>query len=334
MATVTQKEIAEKLGVTRVLVSRALSGHASVAERTQLLVQQTAREMGYHEGSNAGARALAARRNGREVRHGVLACALGQAEMRQHLPYWAQLQQGIEEAAQRAGYRIVLASGASDWEAADGLITHDAFLDEALTFPVVNLMEKHVGISYVTVNNKLGGRLATRHLLALGHRRIACLMDAGSSHTVTERVAGWRASLTAAGIKVEERWIRKLSLEGGEFLGRGRVNMEAWLHEGWSTLGCTALLVQNDRTAIGVLQALQAAKIRVPHQVSVVGFDGTGEGEFCSPRLTTIQVPLREVGRVAVELLLRQIEGGEAAHRVLPVRLVESESSGAASGGA
>lgn len=330
MAIITQKDIAEKLGVTRVLVSRALAGHESVAERTQELVRQTAREMGYHEGSNAGARALAARRNGRAVRHGVIACSLGQADMRQHLPYWAQLQQGVEEAAQRAGYRIVLASCPNDWEAADGLITHNTFLEEEFSIPVVNLMEKHGSHSFVTVDNKMGGCLATEHLLALGHSRIACLMDAETSPAVAERVVGWRATLKKAGFSIEKNWNRRLSLEGGDFLERGRVNMAAWVREDWCSLACTAILAQNDRTAIGVMQALQAAGIRVPEQVSVVGFDGTGEGEFCSPPLTTVQVPLRQVGRVGVEVLLRQIEGGEPTHHVLPVRILDRASSGAA----
>ena len=336
MATVTQKEIAEKLGVTRVLVSRALAGHASVAERTQLLVQETARELGYHDGSNAGARALAARRNGRQVRHGVLACALGQPELRQHLPYWAQLQQGVEEAAQHAGYRVVLVSGARDCEGSDGLIQHGQFAAENFTIPVVNLMEKNPLTSSVTPDNVKGARLATEHLLQLGHTRIACLMDTNSGLAIFDRVRSWRRSLKRAGVAFEENWFRELSLDGGDFLERGRWNMEAWLREDWKKLGCTALLAQNDRTAIGAMQALQAAKIRVPHDVSIIGFDGTGEGEFSTPRLSTIQVPLREIGRASVEILLRRIESSiedsesqsAITHRVLPVRLLAGESSG------
>ena len=329
MSIITQKDIAARLGVTRVLVSRALTGHESVAERTQFLIRETAREMGYHASSNADARALAARRNGRVPRHGVLACLLGSPEERQLLPYWMQLQQGIEEAAHQAGYRLVLGGDATDWENADGVIAHGAVVINASSqIPVVTLMEAGDAAPGVTVDNFTGAQELTAHLLGMGHTRIACLMNTTGSTAVKDRVRGWKCALRRAGIAPEAAWLRELSLFGGDFLGRGRLNMENWLSDNWNALGCTALLVQNDRAAVGAMQMLQAAGLNVPRDVSLAGFDGTGEGDFCTPRLATVEVPLRRVGQTAVELLLRLINGEKVSSRILPTRLCVRESIG------
>jgi LacI family transcriptional regulator len=326
--SVTQKEIAEKLGVTRVLVSRALAGHPSVAGRTQLLVRETARQMGYHDGSNVAARALAARRNGREMRYGVLACAFGSPGDRDKLPYWSLLQQGIEEGAAQAGYRVVLTSDSELWEGTDGLISH-GWQASTSALPQVAVMDADKSTLSVSTDDFRSTRQLTAYLLELGHRRIACLMDPASGRVVTERIRGWKFELRRAGITPEKTWQRQLTLEGGDFLGRGRCNMRAWLNDNWKALNCTALIVQNDHAAIGAMQELQLAGIRVPQQISVAGFDGAGEHLLSTPLLTTVEVPLRRIGQRAVELLLRVIDGEQAESEVLSARLVKGESTAA-----
>jgi DNA-binding LacI/PurR family transcriptional regulator len=329
--TVTQKDIAEKLGVTRVLVSRALAGHSSVAERTQVLVRETARQMGYHDGSNAGARALAARRNGRLMRYGVIACSFGAPGDREQLPYWALLQQGVEEAAREADYRVVLSGDAAQWDGADGIISHGPMRSEH-SLPGVTLMDSGSKLEEstlsVTADDFRGARDLVAHLLSLGHKRIACLMDVAGGHTVSERVRGWKYELKRAGISADKTWLRQLTLEGGEFLERGRCNMRSWLQDDWKKLGCTALIVQNDRAAIGAMQELQAAGIAVPQQVSVAGFDGAGENRLCTPQLTTVEFPLRQAGQRAVELLLQRIENRDARSEVLSTTLLVGDSTG------
>ena len=111
--------------------------------------------------------------------------------------------------------------------------------------------------------------------------------------------------------------------------------MKAWLSESddWSKIGCTALLCHNDDVAIGAMQALNAAGLKVPDDVSVVGFDGTEVGEYSSPQLTTIEVPLQQMGKVAIGLLQKQIEVDEVivGHKVLPTQLRVRESTSAPS---
>lgn len=326
MGTITQKDIAHRLGVTRVLVSRALAGHDSVAERTQQLVRETALEMGYTQNSNFGARAMAMRRNGQVMRYGAIACVLGSPAERTQLSYWAQLQQGIEEAAQEAGYRVVLVNDERDCEATDGLIVHGGARGEA-SVPVVSLMEVGPETPGVVADNFGGARDLTEQLLQLGHTRIGCLMNTTGSTSVQARVRGWKAALRRAGVALEKEWLREMSLDGGYFLERGRANLEAWLADGFRELGLTALLVQNDRAAIGAMQALQEAGVGVPEDISIAGFDGTGEGDYCRPSLTTVEVPLRRAGREGVELLLQLINGQSAATRTLPCRVVLREST-------
>src|SRR5690606_19753497 len=133
------------------------------------------------------------------------------------------------------------------------------------------------------------------------------LLDAGKNNvTIQHRREGYRAALCEAGIEPRHEWERLL-WNWGEFVLRGRRGMKDWFADGFSKTGITALLVQNDRAAIGAIQALQQAGLRVPHDVSVVGFDSTDECELSSPRLTSVHVPLAEIGNAAVEMLMQQI---------------------------
>ena len=116
---------------------------------------------------------------------------------------------------------------------------------------------------------------------------------------------------------------------GDQIVTAAREAMQQWIDDSWKETGCTALLCHNDETALGAIQALQAAAINVPHDVSVVGFDGTNFCELTTPKLSSVKVPLREIGATAVELLLQQIEADTVRddHKVLPMALQQRESS-------
>ena len=105
--------------------------------------------------------------------------------------------------------------------------------------------------------------------------------------------------------------------------------MAAWLKDDWNQLGCTAVMVQNDEAAIGAMEALEAAGKRVPQDVSVVGFDGIDICEYARPRLTSVEVPLQEIGKTATEILLRQLDEKhfEIEHAVLPTGVCVREST-------
>ena len=109
----------------------------------------------------------------------------------------------------------------------------------------------------------------------------------------------------------------------------GYNSMKRWLAEDWRRLNCSAIFVQNDVAAIGVLEAFREAGIVVPDEVSVISFDGTDVCDYCNPRLTAIEVPLRDIGMTATQLLIQQIVRREtsAATTVLPTRLKPGEST-------
>jgi DNA-binding LacI/PurR family transcriptional regulator len=197
--------------------------------------------------------------------------------------------------------------------------------------PHVLLFQNADDLTSVTVDDFGGTKLATRHLIEHGHQRIACLTEE-FLEVPTQRRAGCRAALEEAGIAVEARWLRQCKKmekkENSPYLAWGRKQMEDWLADDWNELGCTAIVVQNDVAAIGVMQALQEHGIDVPGQVSVMGFDGTDICDLAYPRLSSVKVPLYQVGQEAVRTLLSQIHGGVQAPRniTLPVSLRSGNS--------
>lgn len=199
------------------------------------------------------------------------------------------------------------------------------------TTPHVLLFQHANDLTSVTIDDFGGTKLATRHLIEQGHRRIACLTEE-LLEVPGQRRAGCRAALEEAGIAINPRWLRQCKkIETGvssPYLVWGQQQMEAWLEDGWQELGCTAIVVQNDIAAIGVMQTLQQHGIRVPQDVSVIGFDGTDICELAFPHLTSVQVPLYQVGQEAVRALLDQINQGPQAPRniTLPVSLRSGNS--------
>jgi LacI family transcriptional regulator len=188
----------------------------------------------------------------------------------------------------------------------------------------VALLWPYAESSAVVADDYLASRRATQHLLDLGHRRIGFL---GYQHSVpvAERVAGYHSAFSSAGIVPDPRWLRNIEPgPPGDIIGVGEVSMESWLRDNWRQLGCTALLAQNDYVAVGALRALQAAGLRVPHDVSVIGWDDIDIARACMPALTTIAVPLEQIGERSFDLLAAHVvqTPGERTNVVLPGRVV------------
>jgi DNA-binding LacI/PurR family transcriptional regulator len=278
-------------------------------------------------------------------RTGVLGIVgLGLAEGR-HLPYWGHLFQGVRREVNRAGGRVLWLDhpGPDDFEGVDGVLVSDdpsAELTKVLPadMPFVWLMESGGPCTSVTSDDAQGMRLATEYLLARGHRKIAYLLHSPSVTTYL-RLCGYRDALAKAGIVPDESWERDFVLQEtpselssvSSFEDSGETAVANWIEEGWSALGCTALLCHNDHVAIGALRAFRAAGIAVPDDVSVVGFDGTEICNYTSPRLTSVQIPLERIGERAVGLLLGRIEmrSMETESILLPLQIKVGESVGA-----
>ena len=178
--------------------------------------------------------------------------------------------------------------------------------------PCVSVLTSMKGVTSVGVDEYRGAQMAVDHLMDLGHRRIACLMEK-KAWEARRRVAGYSDALQQRGVDADPRWQRLVvSVDRHETLPYrdwAHEQMRAWLRDGWHETGCTAILAQNDMTALAVVQVLQAEGIKVPEQVSVMGFDGTELCDLITPRLSAVALPLTQIGAKAMEMLNRQIAG-------------------------
>jgi DNA-binding LacI/PurR family transcriptional regulator len=268
-------------------------------------------------------------------------------ERRPRLRYWTLLQEGIEEVAAREGKGVVLLDqkSATGWDRIDGILFSDVTEEnvrQSLNFatselPRVSLLFSIPGCDCVISDEYEGGRVATRHLLELGHRRIAYL-SSPESPLVRRRLAGYRDALQQAGITSDPRWERLYGEPGRvfpNFIERSTEVMRAWLADDWQSLGCTAILATNDQVAAGILIAFNEAGVEVPGQVSIVGYDNSEICDYLTPRLTSVHVPLHRVGSIGMEKLLQQI-GSESQRSpvttMLLVELIKRSSTSIAAG--
>ena len=240
--------------------------------------------------------------------------------------YYERIVRGIQAVAHEERVELLLLheTSAIHWEKLDGVILASASsaIFERLPqgMPAVSLLQPlRKGISVVS-DDFHAVNLLVEHLLGLGHRRIGFLtgglVEYGESDifypniTGQHRVNGYYHAMRAAGVEPDPRWVRPIRSPYEpmrRFQELGRDGMTRWLNEDWRELGCTALLAHNDELAVGVIEAMQASGIRVPEDVSVVGFDGLEIAEYFRPRLTTVEVPLEEIGAQGARLLLEQI---------------------------
>jgi DNA-binding LacI/PurR family transcriptional regulator len=268
--------------------------------------------------------------------------------------YWTRIYEGIFSQAHQAGYDLLhVGKGSrSNWEKVDGVLIY-AGRDSigrlrVPIMPTVSLLSVNEGVASVTSDDYAGIKQLMNHLLESGHRRIARLYKQTEAVPMPQdnseqRAAAYRDALREAGISAEASWQRRLPdgpFDAPTVMQRGYAAMSSWLAdespEGWRALGCTALVAQNDAVALGAIKAFNEAGLRVPEDVSVTGFDGYGLNEMFHRHLTTVEVPLREIGARAMALLLRQMtddndnEEEFSRHEMLATRLRIAETTGPA----
>lgn len=323
---VTIKDIARRAGVSHSTVSRALRNHAAIPARTSGRIKRLADRMGYVP--SAAARSL-------KTSH---TRALGVVVTNIADPFLGEVVRGIEAAALEAGYSLFLAASHRDPDREKAVLR--ALAEHRAEGAIVcssqvsqrHLLDlEHTGMPVVLVNNQVaghfahsiahddvwGGRVVARHLLGLGHRQIACLENAAGGQASLDRRAGYLAEMAAAGLEVLPEWL--LSGPNGRPAG-GAAGAEAFL--ALRPLP-TALFCFNDMMALGVLQRLKQAGLRVPHDVSVAGFDDVFVAEFADPPLTTFAQPKYQLGRDAAELLVALLAGPAPARPT--VRTIRGE---------
>jgi LacI family transcriptional regulator len=313
----TVRRVAELAGVSIATVSRVINGHADVSSQTREAVQRVIRERGYP----AGPRSRAARTG----QIGVIVPLI-------HPGCFAEILAGAAEALYERDLRAVLGptrhSLAREMSllerlaggAADGAIIvlpeesgqeFAALAGHGFPFVIVDpRTEIAEGIPVVCAAHSSGATQATRHLLELGHRRIAVIGGPRGWVATEERMRGYHAALAGASVLPDPVLAQysDFRIEGGREAAARLLGLPD---------PPTAIFAFNDSMAVGALQAASARGLRVPADVSVVGFDDTIEAAVTVPALTTVRQPLAELGRTAVSLLLRQMEN----RRLEPLRI-------------
>lgn len=247
-------------------------------------------------------------------------------------PYTVDLLNGVRREAARRGLEVVLLNeedSAIEPGKVDAVlmychVTEALLLNLPLDLPHVLLFQHSPEFTCIVADDFEGAKMATHHLFELGHRRIAYLLHSNYDSISRQRLAGYEAAHKEWGFVIDEKRVKFLHKTAHQnYREVCEAVMMAWLEEDWRDLNCTAMLAHNDQAAIGVIKVLADAGLRVPQDASVVGFDGTETSELCTPSLTTIKVPLNEIGARAVKVLWEQIcEGVSQPEKiVLPVQL-------------
>lgn len=241
----------------------------------------------------------------------------------QYDPYTRNLIAGIQAQAREYGLNILLVDGQetiSD-EKLDGLLMFCSELEVSLIkmppyMPRVLLLTPatKLNITNVVTDDFGGAKMATEYLLSLGHRRISCMLSTNRDAYSALRLAGYSTALSNAGIAFDEKLVRYVvttpaDLEAGpvNYIETAEECMRQWLQEGWRDLDSTAMLAPNDLRAFGIMKVFAHEGISVPRDISVVGFDGI-ENTGNKQSLTTVQVPLRQIGERGVKLLWEHIQ--------------------------
>ncbi len=346
----TIKDVAGLSGVSAATVTRALQGNPRVLPETRQRVVDAAAKLGYRP--DHAARTLV---TGLSRTIGLLIPAIGDS-------YWAEVAEGVEERAAERDFAVIFGSGHGDpvraarmldvfyGKRVDGIVVATSagvtapsleaasdvpavfvgwdppvapeLVDQAATEPpqplVARLERRRARISHVAFDDREAGELAATHLLELGHRRIAFLGGPATLATPL-RLLGGRVALATAGLDFAR------VLTGADTYEDARVAAKALLGERSRP---TAVVAFNDIVAVGVIRAARELGVSVPGDVSVVGFDDILLAGLVEPPLTTVRQPKRELGALALDLLLRALEdGGSTARERLRGTLVERGST-------
>ncbi|OWQ86986.1 transcriptional regulator [Roseateles aquatilis] len=327
---VTLGMVAEVSGVSPSTVSRILNGTAVVSQEKKDAVDRAIAELGFVP--NPIARVLA---GGRSQSVGVVTQAIDS-------PYYGVALRGIEEVLDAAGFVPLFASG--HWNAkeeqrcidtlrsrrVDGLIvltgrlSDDSLRKLAKDLPVVvtGRTLKAQGLYSLNFNDFEGARLATHHLLSQGHRKIAFITGDPVHPDAQERLRGYRAALEAAGVKYKPA----LVLPGLFHEDSGLMAVERLID---SREPFTAIFAANDQMAFGASLALHRRGLRVPDDVSIVGFDDLAGAAHSIPPLTTIHQAGLELGRCAAQALLDLLADRKPTAQLPEPRLIIRSSTGA-----
>ena len=326
-------DVADVAGVSYQTVSRVINDHPNVAAETRERVLEAMQRLGYRR--NVAARALKTRRTG----------VVGIVSSGSHLFGPTRTLVAIEQAARAEGLFVSLATvDVGDKDEVAAAIEH--LLDQGVDGIVVvashdqasaAVLEAHVQVPLVVagrargehalavaIDQEAGAKVATRHLLELGHRDVLHLAGPAPWVDARARAVGFRETMAAAGLAPRTLWADDWSAEVGYLAGQ---ELLARVRRRRTTLP-TAVFAANDQLALGMMHALADARLRVPQDVSVVGYDdGDGSAHYVPP-LTTVAQEIEELGYRCVQLLVEARDGRPASPSVaVSPRLLVREST-------
>jgi len=338
--TPTIRDVARVAKVSVATVSRALASPDTVRAATREMVENAIRKTGYRP--NALASRLRRQKSDSIV---VVVPSI-------HNPFFSNVIRGIENLAHLSGYKVLLGESQGNQERldsyasmlarkeADGLILLGALLPSILkeaggqrvhAMPVVSACEyfEHIHLPNVRIDNVAAAAMATEHLIRLGHTRIAKITGPMHNPLSKDRLAGFRQAMAQAKIKVDEEMI----VNGDFSAPSGYAAMKTLLGK---PVKPTGVFCSNDEMAIGAARAIKETRLRIPRDISIIGFDDIRFSGYCDPPLTTIHQPQAAIGEMAMQLMIEMLQdeadvSGDAARTIiLPHSLIVRTSTGRA----
>jgi LacI family transcriptional regulator len=331
-STPTIIDVARLAGVSTTTVSHFINGTRYVSDDLRDRVEKAIAELGYRP--NSLARGL---RKGESKTIGLIVPDNSN-------PFFAEILRSIENIGYSNGYSVILCNSDGDIakevaytdllfaKQVDGIVfitTNNScehlqqLSDNGIPIIVIDRDIPLKGTDVLLVDNFQGGYEATRYLIGLGHTRIACITGPSLLTPSAERVNGYKKALAQAGIAENPDWIvaGDFQFEGGENGIEKLMNLEN---------RPTAVFACNDLMALGVLRGIRKARLSVPRDLSLIGFDDIPLASVVSPALTTISQPIQKISELAIELLINRLKnngkGFEEKRIVFPTELVVRES--------
>ncbi|KMT64444.1 LacI family DNA-binding transcriptional regulator [Catenovulum maritimum] len=331
----TIKEVSELAGVSLATVSRVMNGSDQVTQRTKDKVKKAMETLGYRP--NTMAQSLA---SGKSNSIGMMISEL-------HGPFYGPLMSGAEKVIRQANKQFLVVASHGDENSekkaidyllgckCDGLILHSETLSDeelikisesGIEIVLINRYVKGLEDKCMSIDNVKGSKISTEWLIENGHTKIACILGPQWKHDARERFWGYQHALTDARIPLDPTL-----LVSGDFQeSGGREGVKQLLD---AKKEFTAILCGNDETAFGAIEELTNRGIKVPEDISVIGFDDVQFSRMISPKLTTIRYPIYDVGlEASAEILAKvyqiknAIPDGEKVHGIFEPQLISRES--------
>jgi LacI family transcriptional regulator len=331
----TIKDIAKKVGLSVTTVSRALNDYYDVNQKTKQRIKEVAKELNYSP--NSIARSLVMKKT---KTIGLLVSDLLREGAKDNFTF--EVLTGINNCAGQLGYDLVLFSTSSDKQKektytqlcrerrVDGVIisgikTNDRYLKEVVTSDIpcvlIDIPIESDSVGFVTTDNVLGAMKAVQHLISLGHSNIAFINGHDFAYVSKKRLEGYTKALEKASIALHKEWI-----VDGSFLDSIAEKVAYNLLQ--KSPEITAIFCASDLMALGVIKAANKLNIKVPEDLSIVGYDDIVLASYVTPTLTTISQDKYQMGYQAAELLINMLENNMAPHqRLLNTKLIIREST-------